>query len=235
MLTSIRPPAKPLASQALVRLLLLVLAFGVAPRGADAGDSDAVHWQESRSEAGHLRRAVFPVLDSACAYTVMAEPVTMGRLLRHVKKLVVHKPGQHFQDISVHERFFLVGNVESRYHRNLNGRDRLEWKLISGRQARHDGFWQVEARDDGGYQVTFENLIAAKYAIHQGLLRRIQVRTMRDIVESVIERCGSGVQQPQPAKGVSEPLVETDTQGRANVRAPAAGSSASDRAGAQSR
>ncbi len=168
-----------------------VMLLSAAPATSSAAD-DEIFWEDLRSKEGSLRRATFLVADAACGYQVMAEPRTMGTLLRHVNKLVVHSIQGHFQDVSVHERFFLVGNVESRYHRMVNGSDRLEWRLVSGRQARHDGTWVVEAREDGSAEVTFENLIKAKYAIHQGLLRRIQDRTMSDIVDAVRERCGEG-------------------------------------------
>jgi len=238
VLTTAFPTMRSPGSRALVRLLLpvLVLAVCLAPSVVDAGDSGEVVWQETRAKDGTVRRAVFEVSDPECAYSVMAQPETMGRLLRHVKKLVVHQAGLRFQDISVHERFFLVGNVESRYHRTLNGSDRLEWKLIAGRQARHDGFWQVERLPDGGYQVTFENLIAAKYSIHQGLLRRIQVRTMRDIVESVTGQCGISPQQAPARDRGKEQLVETAEPGRGAVSKPAsAGSVPVKKAGPQSR
>jgi hypothetical protein len=155
----------------------------------------------------------------------MAEPRTMGTLLRHVKKLVVHSIEGQFQDISVHERFFLVGNVESRYHRMVNGSDRLEWRLVSGRQARHDGTWVVETRADASGEVIFENLIKAKYAIHQGLLRRIQDRTMSDIVDAVRERCGKPrvVEPNQSASTSTAPLA-----GESEVR----DQSTTDKAGA---
>ena len=168
--------------------LVIGLFFGLSE--AHASGDEMVLWEDLRSEDGNLRRATFPVSDPVCAYSVMAQPMTMGRLVRHVKKLVVHRIEGNFQDISVHERFFLVGNVESRYHRLVNGSDRVEWRLTVGRQARHDGFWQVEPLAGGGHQVVFENLIAAKYAIHQGLLRLIQERTMADIVAAMSAACG---------------------------------------------
>ncbi len=187
-------------SSLLIRGVAVFLLFA-APGIAHAAD-DEVSWEDLRSSEGSLRRAVFLVADASCAYRVMAEPRTMGTLLRHVNKLVVHSIHGQFQDVSVHERFFLVGNVESRYHRMVNGSDRLEWRLVSGRQARHDGTWVVETREDGSAEVTFENLIKAKYAIHQGLLRRIQDRTMSDIVDAVRERCGEAT-EPDPARSKS--------------------------------
>ena len=168
---------------------LAVVVLWVTPNVSHAADN-GVFWEDLRSSEGSLRRATFVVADAGCGYHVMAEPRTMGTLFRHVKKLVVHSINGDFQDVSIHERFFLVGNVESRYHRIVNGSDQIEWRLVAGRQARHDGTWVVEVREDGSAEVTFENLIKAKYAIHQGLLRRIQDRTMSDIVDSVRARCG---------------------------------------------
>ena len=46
----------------------------------------------------------------------------------------------------------------------------LTWQLTKGRQAKHDGYWQVH--DDG--RVVFENEIQAKSILHRALLRSIQ-------------------------------------------------------------
>jgi len=187
-------------------VLGLGLCWGLS--AAHAGGEENVLWEDLHSEHGNLRRATFPVTDPVCAYSVMAQPVTMGRLVRHVKKLVVHRIEANFQDISIHERFFLVGNVESRYHRQVNGSDRVEWQLTVGRQARHDGFWQVERLPGGGHQVVFENLLAAQYSLHQGLLRRIQERTMTDIVEAMSAACSeSGSERGKWRE--REPLAQT--------------------------
>jgi len=180
----------------------------VAPGHARDAD-EAIVWEDLRSPEGSLRRATFRVADAVCGYHVMAEPRTMGTLLRHVNKLVVHSIEGHFQDVSVHERFFLVGNVESRYHRRVNDSDRVEWTLVAGRQARHDGVWVVKTLESGAAEVTFENLIKAKYGIHQGLLRRIQERTMSDVVDAVRERCGKGeVMAPSRTEPARESLAE---------------------------
>jgi hypothetical protein len=170
-------------------VLAVGLGLSLAASPAQAADDQQVVWEEFRSKEGTLRRATFAIGDASCAYTVMAEPLVMGRLVRHVKKLVVHRIAGNFQDISIYERFFLVGNVRSRFHRVVNGHDRVEWELIAGRQSRHDGFWQVERLAGGGQQVVFENLISAKYSIHQGLLRRIQERTMSEIVDALSAEC----------------------------------------------
>ena len=175
----------------LVWAAVVALFLGTAPNAAQGGD-EGILWEDIRSDEGSLRRATFLVSDGACAYEVMAVPRLMGSLFRHVKKLVVHSIQGTVQDVSVHERFFLVGNVESRYHRFVHAANRVEWRLVSGRQARHDGVWIVNPLDDGAARITFENLIKAKYAIHQGLLRRIQERTMSDIVDVVVGRCGAG-------------------------------------------
>tara|TARA_Y100001968_G_scaffold333136_1_gene394324 strand:- start:598 stop:1158 length:561 start_codon:yes stop_codon:yes gene_type:complete len=173
--------------------------LGLLLAGAPAAlAAPPVVWEDIRSAEGSLRRGDFVIADGDCAYRVMADPIAMGNLLRHVKKVDVHAMEGGFQDVSIHESFFLVGRVESRYHRQVNGVDRLEWRLIAGRQQRHDGFWQVKTRPQGGATVVFENLIKAKYRIHQGLLRRIQERTMNDIVSAVLERCGGS--SPRPAK-----------------------------------
>jgi hypothetical protein len=199
-----------------------------------ARDADpAIAWEDLRSPEGTLRRATFLVADAACGFHVMADPRTMGTLLRHVNKLVVHSIEGSFQDVSVHERFFLVGNVESRYHRVVNDSNRVEWTLVAGRQARHDGIWVVKPLENGAAEVTFENLIKAKYGIHQGLLRRIQERTMSDVVDAVRERCGKGETLPPTRSNPSrENLAEMDApEGKINE----GGEEGTEAAGTQSR
>jgi len=192
---------------------VLAVGLGVAASPAQAADDEQVVWEEFRSKEGTLRRATFAIGDASCAYTVMAEPLVMGRLVRHVKKLVVHRIAGNFQDVSIHERFFLVGNVESRYHRVVNGRDRVEWELIAGRQSRHDGFWQVERLPGGGQRVVFENLISAKYSIHQGLLRRIQERTMSDIVDALSTECSGEQSDPGARPSRARLAADDDSSG----------------------
>ncbi len=163
-------------------VLFLLLA---APAAATS-----VAWVAAKAPGGgDLRTGSFVIGDARCAYESMVDPVLMVEILDHLEKVDVHLDNGRHQDLTLSERFFLVGLVESRYDRHMNGTDRLEWQLTDGRQKRHDGFWQVTPMAGGGATVTFENLIEAKSRLHQGLLRRIQDRTMDDIASAIRERC----------------------------------------------
>jgi hypothetical protein len=82
-----------------------------------------------------------------------------------------------------------VGLVQSRYHRTLNATDEVSWVLVKGRQKRHDGTWKVTPTARGA-SIRFDNVIEAKYRIHNGLLRRIQRRTMGEISSAALRVCG---------------------------------------------
>ncbi len=142
-------------------------------------------WTTARDGAGDVRTAEFTIADTRCAYETMADVCTMDRVLEHLLGVDVHTTKGTFQDVTFTEEFFPVGEVKSRYHRTLDGSARIEWTLISGKQKRHDGFWQV--KPDG--RVLFQNVIQAKSRLHQPLLRRIQIRTMAAIVQSVQSTC----------------------------------------------
>lgn len=168
------------------RSLVFTLVFLFALPAA----ATSIQWAASKGDdGGDVRRGSFTVTDAECAYRSMADPVLMGRILEHLERVDVHKDDGTYQDVTLAERFFLVGLVESRYDRTIDGRSRLEWQLTSGRQARHDGFWQVTPAASGGATVTFENLIQAKSRLHQPLLRKIQNRTMDDIAAAIQSRC----------------------------------------------
>ena len=167
--------------------LIVTLAFVLFIAVPAAATS--VNWVASKADWADVRRGSFVIGDAECAYESMADPKLMGKVLEHLEEVRVHKDDGTFQDVTLAERFFLVGLVESRYDRTVNGRSRLEWRLTDGRQARHDGFWQVTPNDAGGATVTFENLIQAKSRLHQPLLRKIQNKTMDDIAAAIQTRC----------------------------------------------
>lgn len=157
-------------------LVLLVAAPAVA--------SEPI-WSTARDGGGDVRHAEFSVGNARCAYETMADVLVMDRVLDHLLGVDVHSTLGTFQDVTFTEEFFPVGEVRSRYHRTLDGTARIEWTLIEGKQQRHDGFWQVHT--DG--RVSFENVIQAKSRLHQPLLRRIQIKTMAAIVQSVRTNC----------------------------------------------
>jgi hypothetical protein len=170
----------------MTRLLPLVALLMVAAPAA----ATSVAWVATKAPDGaDVRKGSFVIGDAQCGYESMVDPIEMVRILEHLEKAEVHAFDGEHQDITLSERFFLVGLVESRYDRQMNGENRLEWQLTSGRQKRHDGFWQVTPTEGGGAVVTFENLIEAKSRLHQPLLRRIQNRTMDDISDAIRERC----------------------------------------------
>lgn len=163
-------------------LLLLPLHAG--------GDDAAVVWSENEEGDGDHRKGEFYVSDSGCAYEAMADPRRMGTVLKHLEGVTVHSEKDGWQDVTLTERFFPVGIVESRYHRQrVDGKKHLEWKLVEGRQARHDGFWDVVPDGDGA-RVVFENTIEAKSFLHRSLLRSIQRRAMADIANDISAHCG---------------------------------------------
>ncbi len=168
-------------------LLSAVLALLLVPTLATGKRERTVSWSEWEKGKSDVRHGEFTVADPACAYRSMADPVLMGTVLPHLEGVTVHKDDGHDQDVTLEERFWLVGRVTSRYNRQVDGSSRLTWQLTQGRQAKHDGFWQVS--EDG--VVTFENEIQAKSVLHRGLLRRIQVRAMEGVAESIQEHCGS--------------------------------------------
>lgn len=171
---------------------LFAILFGLAWTPATAGsDGDGVQWSTEDDGRGDVRIATFTVADADCGYFTMANVAAMDRALEHLEGVEVHKDTGRFQDVTLTERFVLVGLVHSRYHRNMDGDARLEWRLITGKQRRHDGTWQVTARGDGRGDISFRNVIEAKSVLHQPLLRRIQTRTMAAIVDSVQRTCAA--------------------------------------------
>jgi hypothetical protein len=164
-----------------IALLTVVLST------AQAGET-VTGWVVADDGAGDLRRGTFHVADGACAYAVMADPRLLDETLAHVEGVVVHATKPAWQDVTLVERFWPVGRVESRYHRTMDGQTRVEWRLVSGRQARHDGYWEVHP-DGHGASVVFQNTIEAKRWFDQPILRGIQVRTMSAIVDQVTARC----------------------------------------------
>ena len=154
-----------------------------------AGGEDFVSWEIAWDGDGEVRTGVFEVADAACAYRFMADTSVLLRTLEHLEQVDIHKDRGDWQDATYHERFFLVGLVESRYHRTLNSRDAISWELVDGRQKRHDGTWKVTPTAHGA-EVRFENVIEAKSRLHNGLLRRIQTRTMADISAAALKYCG---------------------------------------------
>jgi len=149
--------------------------------------ADEPVWTTERDDfGGDIRRAAFNTGDAGCAYRTMADVGVMDEILEHLVGVEVHETHGFAQDVTFTEDFFAVGLVHSRYHRLTDGAARIEWTLVSGKQQRHDGFWQVQP--DGS--VFFENVIQAKSRLHQPLLRRIQIKTMAAIVQSVQDTCG---------------------------------------------
>ena len=167
---------------------LLVLAL-VVPPGAVASD-EYVTWTTSAEGSGDVRVGVFEVADAHCAYELMADADKLVEALEHLEGVDIHEERSGFQDLTLHERFFLVGLVKTRYHRNRDGDHEVSWRLIEGRQKRHDGTWTVTPFKDGGGRVEFRNLIEAKSVLHRPLLRRIQDKTMPDIATATVRTCG---------------------------------------------
>jgi len=171
-----------------VRLRLLVfLALLLVPGLATSKRERTITWSEWESGKSDVRHGEFTVADPACAYRTMADPKRMNGVLPHLEGVTVHKDDGTNQDVTLEERFWPVGLVTSRYDRQVDGAARLTWQLTKGRQAKHDGYWQVH--DDG--RVVFENEIQAKSILHRALLRSIQVRAMEGVATSIQEHCGS--------------------------------------------
>ncbi len=154
-------------------------------------DGSTVEWAITRDGKGDVREGTFPVADANCAYWTMANPHQMEAALAHLEGVDVHRDDGRRQDITLHERFFLVGLVESRYDRTVDGAARLEWTLTTGKQKRHDGWWEVRTTDDGRGVVTFRNVIEAKSPLHQPVFKRIQTKTMAAIVSDVQQVCST--------------------------------------------
>ncbi len=144
-----------------------------------------VAWTSSRDGWGDLLHGEFVVGNAGCAYSSMADAETMKQLFEHLTRVDTHVEEDGFQDLTFFEEFVFVGMTESRYHRTLDGVGRIEWKLISGRAAKHDGWWQVYP--DG--RVVVENLIQAKHRVQQPVVSRVQTRTMGAIVRAIAEVC----------------------------------------------
>ena len=170
-------------------LSALTVAFLALAPGGVSGDDAPVAWEVVKVGSGEQRVGVFSVADAACAYNFMADTSLLERSLKHLERVDLHEDRGSWQDATYHERFFLVGLVQSRYHRTLKASERIEWKLVHGRQKRHDGIWAVTPTPEGA-TVRFDNVIEAKRRIHNGLLSRIQKRTMSDIATSAITVCG---------------------------------------------
>lgn len=170
--------------------MVTFLSLGWALVATALASSGPADWYVADDGDGDLRRATFHVEDPACAYRVMAEPRLLDETLEHVEGFVVHESRGNYQDVTLIERFWPVGRSESRYHRTVDGAHHVEWKLVSGRQARHDGYWEVHA-ESAGATVTFQNTIEAKHWIDQPILRGIQKRTMAAIIEQVAARCSA--------------------------------------------
>jgi hypothetical protein len=166
--------------------LILLLAVGTAPTSTSANEPEAeITWTTFRDGWADVRHGEFTVGDADCAYAAIADPLIMKRLFEHLTAIEMHVDQNTFQDVTFFEEFFIVGTTESRYHRTVDGVGRIEWKLISGRAGRHDGWWQVQP--DG--RVVFENLIQAKIRLQQPILRRVQITMMATIVDDIIEAC----------------------------------------------
>lgn len=183
------------SSGARTRSLWLLVCCAVLAAPARAGDDVSAEWQNWESDLGDVRRVRFAVADGRCAYETLADPLVLDVALEHVEGTTIHTQQGGFQDLTITERFWPVGLVQSRYHRTVDGRSRVEWKLIEGRQAVHDGYWVVRPEGHAAV-VEFQNTIGAKRWLDQPILRAIQVRTMASIVEAVVSRCGG--QPPRP-------------------------------------
>mgnify|MGYP002632464328 CR=1 FL=1 len=169
----------------------LVLFAVAAPSLSHAQDAAEIVWTTGESGDADVRRGRFQVADGDCAYATMVDPGAMTVAFAHLEGYELHPPAGAYQDLTLIERFWAVGLVHSRYHRTFDGSTRLEWRLVEGRQARHDGFWQVSKLPSGRSEIVFENLIEAKSFMHRPLLKAIQVRTMGAIAEAIIRTCGA--------------------------------------------
>jgi ribosome-associated toxin RatA of RatAB toxin-antitoxin module len=171
------------------RVLLLAALFLSVP-SVVSGDDDPILWETTSASSGHgeVRTGTFELKSVDCGYSFMADVNKLLSSLEHLEKVELHEDRGSWQDATYHERFFLVGLVQSRYHRTLNSHDEVSWVLVDGRQKRHDGTWKVTPSATGA-TVRFDNVIEAKSRLHNGLLRRIQKRTMSDIARAALEVC----------------------------------------------
>ena len=176
------------ARSTLTSLVLLAALVALPSRTVDAGD---VTWTTASTDAADLRTAEFIVPDADCAYATLADRDLMQARLDHLEGVEVHRAADGFEDVTLTERFFLIGLVHSRYHRTFDGDSRVEWRLIEGPQARLDGVWSITRNPDGSGRVLFRNLIQAKSPLHRPLLKRTQVRAMGAVVRAVQETCVS--------------------------------------------
>jgi ribosome-associated toxin RatA of RatAB toxin-antitoxin module len=168
-------------------LLLLPILLLAAP--ALSSSSDPTVWTVTTDGKGEVRSAAFEVRDADCAYSMIAEPALMEKYIDFVDKAEVHDRKGGFQHVTLTERFFPVGIVQSRYHRQVDGNAVVTWQLQEGRQKRHDGVWTVFPTDRGA-RVEFSNTIEAKSFLHQAILEAIQKRAMSSIVDAAISTCG---------------------------------------------
>ena len=173
-----------------MRVVLATIALLLLVPGTVTGDDEKVFWEtrEDPTSTGEWRTGTFEVSDRDCAYRFMADTGLLVNSLKHLEKVEIHEQRGSWQDATYYERFFLVGLVQSRFHRTIDTTE-VSWVLVNGMQKRHDGTWRVTPTE-GGAQIAFDNLIEAKRRIHNGLLRRVQKRTMADIARSAIEVCG---------------------------------------------
>ncbi len=171
-------------------LPFVLCAVLVSAPASLAGGDDLVAWTSFEDGDGDRRVGVFEVTDRDCAYRFMADVDLLTGSLEHLERVEVHEDRGTWQDATYHERFFLVGLVQSRYHRTLSNPDEVGWVLVDGRQKRHDGTWTVTPTKAGA-SIRFNNVIEAKSRLHNGLLRRIQKRTMSDIANSALRVCGA--------------------------------------------
>jgi ribosome-associated toxin RatA of RatAB toxin-antitoxin module len=167
--------------------LLFFLLLLAGP--ARSSSSDALVWTVGDDGSGELRSAAFEVRDADCAYQLIAEPALMEKYIDFVEAARVNERKGTFQNVTLTERFFPVGLVESRYFREADGSHQVTWVLQEGRQKRHDGVWTVTKTARGG-RVEFSNVIEAKSFLHQPILASIQRRAMATIVEATLDTCG---------------------------------------------
>ena len=168
-------------------LFLPILLLAVPARSSTP---DGPAWTVGEDGKGEVRSASFEVLDGDCAYSLIAEPALMALYIDFVEGATVHSRVGGFQHVTMRERFFPIGIVESRYYRNVDGDHLVSWTLQEGRQKRHDGVWSVTASPRGA-RVEFTNTIEAKSFLHQRILEGVQRRAMATIVAATTERCGA--------------------------------------------
>lgn len=173
-----------------MRLSLLAIAVLLAVPARSSAPGEPV-WSTADDGKGQIRYASFEVKDRACAYSFIAEPANLERYIDFVEAATVHSRTSDFQNVTLTERFWPVGLVDSRYHRTIEPKaERVSWVLQEGRQRRHDGTWTVTPTPAGA-RIEFNNVIEAKSFLHQGVLEAIQRRAMATIVDAAIATCGS--------------------------------------------